>query len=47
MNFNEQELRHHLQDCIGQALDALGEKIHELSFFCTLEEEYAQRDIAA
>lgn len=39
MNKSEEEcLRKALSSCIGHALDALGEQIHELSCFCTMEE---------
>lgn len=45
MDTKDKEIYSILEYCVSQALDMLGEKIHELSFFCTEEETYKNASI--
>ena len=45
MDTKDKEIYSMLEHCVSQALDMLDEKIHELSFFCTVEETYKNTSI--
>ena len=36
-----------IEDCVKYALDEMGDDVHELSLFCTLEQSQSEQEKAA